>query len=97
MSGGKIISGPRGLIRQNSLMLDSAQAPELSNTRRGLRPTASLSREDSQASIGVSGLEMEEEEPEDGKLKDPRSWLKVVGAYDQPRLLFDITKKHFEK
>ncbi len=96
MSGGKIVGGPRGLSRQNSFLADSAQAPGNANTRLGLRPTAVLTRDDSQSSMGLSGLDVDED-PDDESLKDPRSWLKVVGAYDQPRMLFDVTKKHFEK
>ncbi len=96
MSGGKIINGPRGLSRQNSLALDASQAPDHSNTRLGLRPMPSLTRDDSQASIGLSGLDVDEE-PDDESFKDPRRWLKVVGAYEQPRMLFDIAKRHFEK
>ena len=96
MSGGKIISGGRGLTRQNSLMLEVSQESELSNTRLGLRPTANLSRDDSQTSMGMSGLAVEEE-PDDETVNDPRRWLKVVSALEQPRLIYNVAKKHFER
>lgn len=96
MSGGKIISGGRGLARQNSLMLEVSQDSELSNTRLGLRPTANLTRDDSQASMGMSGLAVEDE-PDDESLNDPRRWLKVVSALEQPRLIYNVAKKHFER
>ncbi|KAI1773394.1 DNA polymerase alpha/epsilon subunit B-domain-containing protein [Hypoxylon cercidicola] len=97
MSGGRITTG-RELNRQNSLvLLDSSQEADLTNTRLGLRPTNALSRVDSSTSFGMSGLGVEEEELDDEGLSHPRKWLKVISAYDQPRLLYNVTKKHFEK
>jgi DNA polymerase epsilon subunit 2 len=96
MSGGRIITGPKGLSRQNSLLLEPEKEAELTNTRLGLRPTFSLTREDSQSSMGMSGLGMDEEQEEDA-LSDVRKWLKVVDAFQQPRLIYNVAKKHFEK
>jgi DNA polymerase epsilon subunit 2 len=97
MSGGKIISGNRGLSRKNSLMLASSQEPDHAKTRLGIRPTTMLSREDSQTSVGMSGLAVEEEETDDDTPKDPRKWLKVIGAFEQPRFTYNIAKKHFDR
>ena len=59
-----------------------------------------LSRENSQSSLGVSTLKVDDEEDgddgEDTQHKDPRRWLKVVGAFEQPRLLYNWGQKHFE-
>ena len=96
MSGGRIMNGPRGISRQNSLMLESGQELQHSNTRLGLRPSAALSREDSQTSMGLSGLDVEEE-PDDESFNDPRAWLKVVAAHEQPRMVYNVAKKHFER
>ncbi|KAH6844971.1 DNA polymerase alpha/epsilon subunit B-domain-containing protein [Chaetomium sp. MPI-CAGE-AT-0009] len=96
MSGGKIMSGPRGLSRQNSLMLEPTEDPDHSKTRLGLRPTATLTRDDSQASFGMSGIGFDEE-PDDEGLQDVRRWLKVIGAFEQPRYTYNVAKKHFEK
>ncbi|KAI1463961.1 DNA polymerase alpha/epsilon subunit B-domain-containing protein [Daldinia caldariorum] len=96
MSGGRIVSG-RELNRQNSLVLDSSQEADLTNTRLGLRPSKSLTRHDSATSFGMSGLGVEDDELDDESLKHPRKWLKVINAYDQPRLLYNVTKKHFER
>ena len=30
-------------------------------------------------------------------LRDPREWMKVIGAFDQPKLIYNATQKHFEK
>ncbi|KAK3378568.1 DNA polymerase alpha/epsilon subunit B-domain-containing protein [Podospora didyma] len=95
MSGGKITTGVRGLSRQNSLMLEPADDAENSKTRLGLRP-ASLAREDSQSSMSMSSLVFTDE-PDDETLKDFRAWLKVVHAYEQPRFIYNVGKKHFEK
>ncbi|KAI0407598.1 DNA polymerase epsilon subunit B [Xylaria palmicola] len=96
MSGGRIGTAPQ-LGRQNSLVLDVAQESELSNTRLGLRPTSTLTREDSQASFGMSALGVQEDEPNEEGLNHPRNWLKVVNAFDQPRMIYNVSKKHFER
>lgn len=96
MSGGRIVAG-RELGRQNSLVLEPAQEADLSNTRLGLRPLTHLTREDSATSFGISGLGVEEEETDDEGLNDPRKWLKVISAYDQPRMVYNVAKKHFER
>jgi DNA polymerase epsilon subunit 2 len=94
MLGGRIVAS-RELSRQNSLVLGSSQHGEVNHTRLGLRPI-SLGREDSQASFGMSSLEVEDDEEEDD-LKDPRKWLKVIDAFEQPRLLYNVGKKHFDR
>ncbi|KAI0024244.1 DNA polymerase alpha/epsilon subunit B-domain-containing protein [Xylariomycetidae sp. FL0641] len=96
MSGGRIVTG-RELSRQNSLALGGGQDSDLTNTRLGLRPTRALTRDDSQTSFGMSALEVEEEERDEEGLNDPRRWLKVIGAYDQPRMVYNTSKKHFER
>ncbi|KAJ0307122.1 hypothetical protein COL5a_003185 [Colletotrichum fioriniae] len=96
MSGGKIVAGARGLSRQNSLLIEPGQDADMSNARLGLRPAqASLAREDSQQSFGMSSLGVEEEE-DDENIKDPRKWFNVIDAYDQPRYSYNVAKKHFE-
>lgn len=97
MSGGKLAPGGRGLSRQSStLTLEAERDTDLSNTRLGLRPNRALSREDSQQSFGMSNLDVEEGD-EDDSVRDARAWIRVVGAYDQPRLCYNVAKKHFEK
>lgn len=55
-----------------------------------------LGRENSQG-LGLSNLKVtDEEENEDGESADPRWWLKVVNAFEQPRLLYNWNQKHFE-
>jgi DNA polymerase epsilon subunit 2 len=96
MSGGKIISGSRGISRQNSLLLEPTDESDHSKTRLGLRPTLSLTRDDSQSSFGMSDMAVDEE-PDDEGLKDIRRWLQVIHAFDQPRYTYNVAKKHFEK
>ncbi|KAK0615876.1 DNA polymerase alpha/epsilon subunit B-domain-containing protein [Bombardia bombarda] len=98
MSGGKIITGPRGLSRQNSLLLEPTQDSDHAKTRLGLRPTATLTRDDSQASFGMSALTTaDEHDDDDDALADARRWLKVIHAFDQPRFTYNVAKKHFER
>ncbi|KAK4122484.1 hypothetical protein N657DRAFT_647182 [Parathielavia appendiculata] len=96
MSGGKIMSGARGLSRQNSLMLEPTEDEDHSKTRLGLRPMTTLTRDDSQASFGMSSIGLDEE-PDDEASQDVRRWLKVIGAFEQPRYTYNVAKKHFEK
>ncbi|KAF4948470.1 hypothetical protein FSARC_13746 [Fusarium sarcochroum] len=93
MSGGRITGPTRGLPRGDS-MLDLKDNNAL-NTRLGLRP-AEITREDSNTSFGMSGLGMEEEQ-EEMETNDPRAWLKIVNAYEQPRFVYNVGKKHFER
>ena len=94
MSGGRIVV-TRVLSRHNSLVLGSSQNGEVSHTRLGIRPNV-LGREDSQSSLGMSALDVEDEEEEEG-LGDPREWLKVIDAFEQPRLVYNVGKKHFDR
>ncbi|KAK4693954.1 DNA polymerase epsilon subunit 2, partial [Lecanoromycetidae sp. Uapishka_2] len=87
MSGGKI-SQQSGLSRQNSFAFGAIDGD---NAVLEGRPGV-LGREES---FGMSGLGVEDEE-ETTEVKDPRKWLKVVGAFDQPRLTYNVTQKHFE-
>ncbi|KAI1380619.1 DNA polymerase alpha/epsilon subunit B-domain-containing protein [Hypoxylon crocopeplum] len=97
MSGGRITTG-RELSRQNSLVLDSGQEADMTNTRLGLRPNKALTRGESNTSFGMSRLGVEEVEADnDEGLNHPRKWLKVISAYDQPRMLYNVARKHFEK
>lgn len=94
MSGGKITGPGRGLPRGDS-MLDIKDG-DVMNTRLGIRP-ALLTREDSNTSFGMSGLGVHEETEDEEKYNDPRAWLKIIDAYEQPRLIYNVGKKHFER
>ncbi|KAI9787538.1 MAG: DNA-directed DNA polymerase epsilon, subunit B [Geoglossum umbratile] len=92
MSGGRIVQGSSSTLNSFSF-----GAGEEARTNAVLENIA-LSREDSQASLGVSGLEIDDDEGlEEEGAKDPRRWLKVIGAFEQPRLVYNSGKKHFEK
>jgi DNA polymerase epsilon subunit 2 len=96
MSGGKLVGPSRSLTRTDS-MLDTQDGDALS-TRLGIRPAAALSRGDSNASFGMSTLGVQEEDEEgDEETNDPRAWLQVVDAFEQPRLVYNVDKKHFER
>ncbi|CAK7266561.1 DNA-directed DNA polymerase epsilon, subunit B [Sporothrix epigloea] len=99
-----------GIVRQDSLLLDSTRELDITNTRLGLRPLPSLSRgnsgvpllmrEDSGASTGQGDFGMDDDDNGDDdeeELTDPRRWLKVIGAFEQPRMVYNVSKKHFER
>ncbi|RDA92546.1 hypothetical protein CP533_4177 [Ophiocordyceps camponoti-saundersi (nom. inval.)] len=94
MSGGKMAGPGRGLPRGDS-MLDIHE-DDAAKTRLGLRPTT-LPRLDSNSSFGVSALGMHDEADEDDETNDARAWLTVINAFEQPRLVFNVGKKHFER
>ncbi|KPI39911.1 DNA polymerase epsilon subunit B [Cyphellophora attinorum] len=59
-----------------------------------------LSRDDSQTSFGMSGLDVQEEQDLDDDLDtryaDARPFIKVISAFKQPRLSYSVTKKTIE-
>lgn len=85
MLGGRIVQGSN-LSRQSSFNF----GPDVN--AQTTRPTL-----DSNTSFGMSSLQVEDEDEEEDSLKDPREWLKVVSAFDHPKLLYNVTQKHFEK
>jgi DNA polymerase epsilon subunit 2 len=85
MLGGRIVQGSN-LSRQSSFNF----GPETNGIP--MRPGL-----DSNTSFGMSGLQVEDEEDEDEQLKDPRDWFKIVGAFEQPRMIYNSTQKHFDK
>ncbi|KOS23382.1 DNA polymerase epsilon subunit B [Escovopsis weberi] len=95
MSGGKIEAPGRGLLPTGDGMLEVSETDSL-NTRLGLRPS-SLAREDSMTSLGISNLGVQDEPEDDDEARDPGAWLKIVDAFSQPRLFYNVGKKHFER
>ena len=90
MSGGRLVQGNPPLSRQGSMKFGAeGSIQELGGLRPGLG--------DSQNSFGMSSLEVEDPEEEEDALKDPREWINIIGAFDQPRLVYNVNKKHFEK
>ena len=92
MAGGQLVQHG-GLSRQSSFAfgaqdLNGASMP-------GEQHPRGFAREESQQSHGITALEIEDDEA-DPQSKDPRRWLKVVGAFDQPRLVYNVNQKHFE-
>lgn len=91
ISGGRVDQG-RTLSRQNSLASGDSQN---GNFMTRLRPDI-LTRDDSTGSMGLSSLDVGEDD-EMENTHDLRKWLKVVDAYSQPRLIYNVAKKHFDK
>ena len=48
-----------------------------------------------QDSFGLSGLDIGDEGDEG--LRDPREWLKVIGGLEQPQMIYNTGRKHFER
>lgn len=91
MTGGRIGPAKSGnnLSRQSSFAFGNDSAVDLSDSSR--RP--SLDRNGS--SFGLSSLNVDSSQDEHEELsRDPRSWLKVVSAFEQPRYAYNMEKKH---
>ncbi|KAF2640343.1 DNA polymerase epsilon subunit B [Massarina eburnea CBS 473.64] len=86
MSGGRIVAGS-SLGRQSSFTFGQ-DANAQSEERPGLA---------SNVSFGISKLEVEDKDDDEEELVDPREWMKVVGAFEQPKLVYNVTQKHFDK
>lgn len=91
MSGGRIGTPKSG----NSLSRQTSFALGTDSTGNSLDSRPSLERQGS--SFGLSGLKVDSPGPDEAEegSKDPRSWLKVVSAFEQPRFTYDVDKKHF--
>lgn len=88
MVGGRIIP-QRALSRQSSLLSDQS-LPTTTQARSG-----SLSGDDNQNSLGLTNLDLQDEDG-GNQSRDPRSWLRVIDAFEQPQLTYNATQKHFE-
>jgi len=75
-----------GMSRQNSFNF----GPEMP----GLVSRPAL---DNNTSLGMSSVEVEDKDEEEDLLKDIREWMKVIGAFEQPKLVYNFTQKHFER
>lgn len=84
--------------------LDVSRLSRTNSTIPGLSRQGSLeqrpdvTREDSQASLGLSGLDVGEQDMDmdDGDHQDARAYIKVVSAFSQPRLTYSTVKKTLE-
>lgn len=99
MSGGRV-----GLVRksssnasrQNSFALGNDNMVDVSTNKR-----PALETDGRTSSFGMSGLHVDEpaetgqDEDDSNASNDPRLWLTVVSAFDQPRFSYDVDKKHF--
>lgn len=89
MSGGRPQQGV--LSAQGSFAFGSVDGDITDSTSM----PGAMDREDGETSFRTSPLG-----DDDGKTtigsEDPRRWLKVVGAFEQPRLTYNANQKHFE-
>ncbi|KAK4539558.1 hypothetical protein LTR36_010835 [Oleoguttula mirabilis] len=92
MSGGRIGAAKTGskLSRDSSFAFGNDSAVDLSDD-----VTARPSLESRHDSFGMSKLQVEEDDEHEEASKDPRAWLKVMSAFEQPRFTYDMDKKHF--
>ncbi|KAI9683642.1 MAG: DNA-directed DNA polymerase epsilon, subunit B [Trizodia sp. TS-e1964] len=90
MSGGRLIQG-KSLRRHTSFALGPKQdaAGDPADVLR-------VARQESQPILALAAVAMDDEEYADQN-PDPRRWLKVIDAFAQPRLVYNVGKKHFDR
>ncbi|RKF59967.1 DNA polymerase epsilon subunit B [Erysiphe neolycopersici] len=93
MVGGRIIS-PRELSRRNSLVSESIENVETNNSKLSIR-SHHLGTGNNHLRLGSSETSLDEENLEN--YRDPRTWLKVIDAFEQPRLTYNVDKKYFDR
>ena len=100
MIGGRIAPGKANTFsRQSSFTFgddgprDNAKSNGGANVAAASRLPPSLGGR--QESFGLSGLAIGDEGDEG--LRDPREWLKVIGGFEQPQLIYNTGRKHFER
>ncbi|KAK8151063.1 DNA polymerase epsilon subunit B [Phyllosticta citrichinensis] len=86
MVGGRVVQGKTPTLSRDSSFKFGANAFD-----PGAVPTM-----EKQDSFGISGLSVGEEDGED-ESRDPRDWIKVVGAYEHPKMVYNVMKKHFDR
>ena len=100
-----ILKGLEGCMVGGRVSVGSANGAKTSLNRQsslleGVLGRPGVERNESQDSLGMSGLDVDQDmddEAESAVTRDPRNWLRVVGAFDQPRLVFNPERKQFEK
>ena len=90
MSGGRIVSQGK-LSRSSSLDLTGSER----NAATSEVSPRGLGREDSQKSLRISSLDIGDNENSSNG-QDPRQWLDIIGAFQQPRLTYNVNQRHFE-
>lgn len=81
--------------RSSSSVILEGEGPELTEILKRLGGNMNggriLLRSDSN-DLSVGTEEEESDEPE-----DPRKWLKVIDAFEQPSLIYNVVNKHFDR
>ncbi|KAJ4334893.1 DNA-directed DNA polymerase epsilon, subunit B, partial [Ascochyta clinopodiicola] len=85
MEGGRVAQGST-LGRQSSFNFGAEQ--------KGIPSRPAL---DATSSFGMSTLDVEDKDDDEEMLKDPREWIKVIGAFEQPKQVYNVSQRHFEK
>lgn len=86
MVGGRIRQGRSELSRESSF-----NVTEINQLRR-----PSAHRDDSQGSFGMSAMVVQDQEHDEEEHGDFRNHFKVIDAFNQPRLVYDVAKRHFD-
>ncbi|KAL8999752.1 MAG: hypothetical protein Q9169_001425 [Polycauliona sp. 2 TL-2023] len=91
---GRCMLGGRIVHQRAPTRHDHALQDRSSSNAIPARP-GTLSRDNSRQSLGLTTLGLEDNEA-DVKSQNPRSWLRVVDAFEQPRLAYNAAQKMFE-
>ena len=88
MQGGRLVS-KNGLSQEKDLPLAESSVDCVDSGTQG-----HSTREDRQTNQAASDQDSGDR---NRQCQDPRKWLQVIGAFEQPRLAYNASKRHFEK
>lgn len=92
MSGGKVVSGKNASHGSNA----GGKVPLLRHDST-ISATSGSGGNNNQAGHGVVTHETIEGEAEEVQSIETRKWIKVIGAYEQPRFIYNVGKKQLER
>lgn len=103
-SGGNLIVNDGSLLKNILKTLEGGMSGgKVVQTKSNLSRQSSFAFNESQdssrrPSLAESSFQSQTaQEDEEADTQDPRAWIRVVSAFEQPRLSYNVHKKHFEK
>ncbi|RKF71627.1 DNA polymerase epsilon subunit B [Golovinomyces cichoracearum] len=94
MIGGRVVS--REISRQNSFVLEKPLDSHIGQNHLNNKLEGDRNGNNVLSIMSSSSSDPNDQENRE-ILRDPRNWLKVIDAFDQPRLVYNPSKKQFDR
>ena len=89
MVGGRVL--PHQVLTRHASSISEQDLPITAHARPD-----GISRNDSQSSLGLTRLELEDDE-DDPQSKGPRNWIRIIDAFQHPHITYNTAQKNFEQ